>query len=576
MSIVRDQDFSASYIRAKHVADVSTAARCAIYTRKSTEEGLEQDFNSLDAQREACAAYIVSQRHEGWSALPDTYEDGGYSGGSMDRPGLKALLADIAAGKVDIIVVYKVDRLTRSLADFAKVVEILDAKNASFISVTQALNTTSSMGRLTLNILLSFAQFEREMTGERIRDKVAASKARGMWMGGPVPLGYDLEERKLIINPAEAAIVRHIFARYLAISSGREVVAELDADGHRSKSRTDRNGRAYGGARISRGALYSILQNRLYAGEVVHGDKRYPGQHEAIIQAAQFEQAQTLLATRRTKRRSANNADAPALLAGLLWDGNRRRMSPTHTLRGGKCYRYYVSQNDGSAERAKPVWRVSAGEMEERVIDLVEALFAKRCDELIRGKRLSPEILMRLKENAKAAEGRFADARQRGELGLIHSLLRRVELTSDELRITAILSPVDPAFGTRVVTAATPVECTTAGRQTKIVIASNNADSRRPDPALAKLVVQAISTRTAMQSGACDTFKELALRLGYSREHAADLIRVSYLAPDIVTAILEGQQPSGLTRTKLIRARPLPPAWSDQRRLFGFAHPSGT
>ena len=547
------------------------ALRCAIYTRKSTEEGLEQDFNSLDAQREACAAYIASQRHEGWSAVSETYEDGGYSGGNTDRPGLRALLADVEAGRVDIIVVYKVDRLTRSLADFAKIVEILDARNASFVSVTQSLNTTSSMGRLTLNVLLSFAQFEREVTGERIRDKVAASKAKGMWMGGPVPLGYDLRDRKLIVNPGEAETVRHIFTRYVAIGSGREVVAELDASGHRSKTRTDRNGHAYGGARISRGALYSILQNRLYAGEVVHGDNRYPGQHEAIIDAVQFDEVQALLATRRSRRRNATNAEVPSMLAAILWDGHGRRMSPSHTIRRGKCYRYYVSQNDGFADRVIPVWRVSAGDIEGRVVDLVEAQLAKHSHDLLRTKVPDPEIRARLQENTNAAAGRFADARARGDTGFIQSLLRRVEMTSDELRVTVNLQPVDSAFGDRSTVSSAPIKSTMTKRQTRIVILPGDNRQRSPDPALAKLVAQAVTTREAMKSSACDTFSELAASLGYSREHAADLIRVSYLAPDIIAAILEGKQPLGLTRTSLVRARPLPMTWSEQRRLLGFS-----
>ena len=257
--------------------------RCAIYTRKSTEEGLEQEFNSLDAQREACSAYILSQRHEGWTELPDIYDDGGYSGGNMDRPALKALLAKVAAGKVDVIVVYKVDRLTRALSDFAKIVDVLDAAGASFVSVTQSFNTTTSMGRLTLNVLLSFAQFEREVTGERIRDKIAASKAKGMFMGGPVPLGYNVVDRKLIIDEGEAATVRMIFTRYLELGSGRALQVELDQRGVRSKRRTYRGGRPYGEQPISRGPLYGILQNRIYVGDMVHKGKAYPGLHDPIV-----------------------------------------------------------------------------------------------------------------------------------------------------------------------------------------------------------------------------------------------------------------------------------------------------
>jgi DNA invertase Pin-like site-specific DNA recombinase len=244
--------------------------RCAIYTRKSSEEGLEQEFNSLDAQREACGAYVRSQKHEGWQALPTLYDDPGYSGGNMERPALKRMLADIAAKRIDVVVAYKVDRLTRSLADFAKIVEVFDASSVSFVSITQAFNTTISMGRLTLNLLLSFAQFEREVTGERIRDKIAASKKKGLWMGGQPALGYDVRDRKLVVNEEEAETVRLLFRRYLDLGSVRELKAALDADGLVSKRRTAANGEAYGGQSFSRGALYQMLQNRVYRGEIVH------------------------------------------------------------------------------------------------------------------------------------------------------------------------------------------------------------------------------------------------------------------------------------------------------------------
>ena len=273
--------------------------RCAIYTRKSSDEGLEQEFNSLDAQREACEAYIVSQRHAGWTALPDLYDDGGLSGGTMERPALQRLLADVRAGKVQIIVVYKVDRLTRSLADFAKIVDVLDAHDASFVSVTQQFNTTTSMGRLTLNMLLSFAQFEREIAGERIRDKIAASKAKGMWMGGNVPLGYDVRDRKLIVNPTEAESVRMIFRRYAELGSVALLKAELDLLGVVSKRREGAGGFLSGGKPFSRGALYLLLQNRLYRGEIAHKGNVYPGQHQAIVDVELWQVVQ-----RQARRRS--------------------------------------------------------------------------------------------------------------------------------------------------------------------------------------------------------------------------------------------------------------------------------
>ena len=320
----------------------SQNVRCAIYTRKSSDEGLEQEFNSLDAQREACEAYIDSQRHAGWIALPDMYDDGGLSGGTMERPALQRLLADIKAGKVQIIVVYKVDRLTRSLADFAKIVEVLDAHGASFVSVTQQFNTTTSMGRLTLNMLLSFAQFEREIAGERIRDKIAASKAKGMWMGGNVPLGYDVKDRKLIVNEAEAATVRMIFRRYAELGSVALLKAELDRRGS-SASAAKAPAAAVGGKCFSRGALYLMLQNRLYRGEITHKGNVYPGQHEAIIDPELWQIVQDKLATNRRERSLAVGAEAPSLLAGLICDADGQRLTPTHAVKKGKRYRYYVS-----------------------------------------------------------------------------------------------------------------------------------------------------------------------------------------------------------------------------------------
>jgi site-specific DNA recombinase len=320
---------------------MSQAIRCAIYTRKSTEEGLDQQFNSLDAQREACEAYIASQRHEGWKALPKRYDDGGYSGGNTQRPGLQALLTDIATGKVDLVVVYKIDRLTRSLADFAKMVEVFDKHRTSFVSITQHFNTTSSMGRLTLNVLLSFAQFEREVTGERIRDKIAASKKKGLWMGGSVPLGYDVKDKALMVNPKEAAQVRQIFQRYLVLGSVSLLKEELDAKGMTSKPRVDRNGKQWGGASFSRGALYWLLQNRYYLGEVTHAGKSYLGVHKAIVSKDLWDQVQESLSTNRRQARRREQARSPSLLAGRVMLPDGTRLTPSHTNKQGKRYRYY-------------------------------------------------------------------------------------------------------------------------------------------------------------------------------------------------------------------------------------------
>jgi len=308
-----------------------TRVRCAVYTRKSSEEGLAQRFNSLDAQREACLAYIESQRHEGWCALPTVYDDGGWSGGTLARPAVTRLLADVDAGRLDTIVVYKVDRLTRSLADFARIVERLDAAGVSFVSITQQFSTTSSMGRLTLNVLLSFAQFEREVTGERIRDKIAASKCKGMWMGGNVPLGYDLHDRHLLVNAEEADRVRLIFRLYLELTCVHRLTVELATRGLRSKVRVHQTGRTSGGHAFGRGALYAILKNRLYRGEIAHRGAVYPGQQAAIVPPERWDAVQAVLAANNQAKRTGVYARDPSLLAGLLVDDRGHRLTPTRS-----------------------------------------------------------------------------------------------------------------------------------------------------------------------------------------------------------------------------------------------------
>jgi len=345
----------------------TAVCRCAIYTRKSSEDWLEQDFNSLDAQREACEAYILSQKSAGWIALPEMYDDGGVSGGTLERPALQRLLSDIGASRIDTVVVYKVDRLTRSLNDFAKIVDAFDAKGVSFVSVTQQFNTTTSMGRLTLNMLLSFAQFEREVTGERIRDKIAASKRKGMWMGGLPPLGYDVEDRKLVINAGEAVIVCDIYRRYTILKSVRALKEELDSEGVVSKARIDRFGRQSCGKSLSRGALYLMLQNRTYRGEIAHRDNCYPGLHDAIVDATLWDEVQAALAENRVERVSRSGATAPGLLASLVYDDSGERMSPTHSNKHGTRYRYYVSQSlikRGRPKASGSACRVPAADLE--------------------------------------------------------------------------------------------------------------------------------------------------------------------------------------------------------------------
>src|SRR6202040_891452 len=319
-------------------------ARCAIYTRKSSEEGLEQAFNSLDAQREACAAFILSQKHEGWTVLSALYDDGGFSGGTMERPALKKLIADIEAGQIDVVVVYKVDRLTRALSDFAKLVEVFDRRGVSFVSITQQFNTITSMGRLTLNVLLSFAQFEREVTGERIRDKIAASKKKGMWMGGLVPLGYDLEDRKLVPNPKEVALVSKIFSLYVEMGCVRKLAERLDCEEIRSKVWITRTGARLGGATFARGALYNLLRNRLHIGEIRHRDQWYAGEHKGIVPRSLWDRVQAQLNNNLRKRSNRVRERASSLLTGLVENEQGTRYTPSFTVRRGRRYRYYVSQ----------------------------------------------------------------------------------------------------------------------------------------------------------------------------------------------------------------------------------------
>jgi DNA invertase Pin-like site-specific DNA recombinase len=350
--------------------------RCAVYTRKSSEEGLEQEFNSLNAQREACEAYIASQRHGGWIAVPRYYDDGGISGGTLDRPALQRLLRDIEASLVDVIVVYKVDRLSRSLMDFAKLVDVFDRHGVSFVSVTQQFNTTTSMGRLTLNILLSFAQFEREVIGERIRDKFAASRKKGMWMGGPPPLGYDVCDRKLLVNEPEAALVLRVFERFLSLGSATLLVKELNAEGCRTKSWTSRSGRHHEGRPFDKGAIYKVLNNRVYLGEAVHKGNAYPGEHDAIVDRALWDRVHTILAENARRRGNRTRAATPALLKGLLHcTACGAAMSPSHTRRRGRLYRYYVcSRSIKNGADVCPVRSVSAPEIESVVLGQVRRI----------------------------------------------------------------------------------------------------------------------------------------------------------------------------------------------------------
>ncbi len=338
--------------------------RCAVYTRKSTEEGLDMEFNSLDAQREACEAYVASQKAEGWVLVPTRYDDGGFSGGTLERPALQRLLGDIEAGLVDVVVVYKIDRLSRSLMDFSKLVEVFDRNDVTFVSITQSFNTTTSMGRLTLNILLSFAQFEREVIGERVRDKVAASRRKGIWMGGPVPFGYRCADRKLLVVEEEAATVRMIFERFLRVGSATRLVGELAAEGVTRR-----------GKRLDKGGLYKMLANQVYIGKAVHKGVAYDGEHEAIIGQDLWDKVHTIMAVSPRTRACRTRAQTPALLKGLIFAPGGRAMTPTHTRKKGRLYRYYVTQTViKEGPDACPVGRVPAAQVENAVIDQLRSL----------------------------------------------------------------------------------------------------------------------------------------------------------------------------------------------------------
>jgi len=358
---------------------VVTPKQCAVYARVSTDERLDQQFNSIDAQREAGRAFIASQRHEGWLPVADDYEDGGFSGGSMERPALKRLLLDIDDGRIDVVVVYKIDRLTRSLADFAKMVEVFDRHGVSFVSVTQQFNTTTPMGRLTLNILLSFAQFEREVTGERIRDKLAASKAKGMWMGGVPPLGYDVAQRRLVINPAEAKLVRHVFTRFAELGDYSRLTRELQVDGYHTKAWVTQKGRSRVGTKFTKQCLYKMLRNRVYLGDITHKGKAYAGQHEPIISVDLWDKVHAVFATSPFTRAHDTKFDVqgktPALLRGLLFGEFGERMLPTYTnKKGGRRYTYYYSalaKQHGAGASQTP--RLPAADIDRLVMDQVRA-----------------------------------------------------------------------------------------------------------------------------------------------------------------------------------------------------------
>jgi site-specific DNA recombinase len=526
--------------------------RCAVYTRKSSEHGLEQDFNSLDAQREAAEAYIKSQAHEGWRLLKVRYDDGGLSGGTLQRPALQTLLTDIRARKVDVVVVYKVDRLTRSLADFAKLVEQFEASDVSFVAVTQQFNTTTSMGRLTLNVLLSFAQFERELAGERIRDKFAASRRKGLWMGGTVPLGYDVRRRKLVINAEEAERVRVIYERYRALGCVTKLREELEQRGIRSKQRVLASGQVLGGGAFGRGALYHLLQNRIYLGKAVHKGVAYPGEHERIIDEELWSAVQArLVANHGTRRRS--RLETGSLLTGLIFDDRGNPMSPTYSVRRSKRYRYYVSRAllRGRKEDAGSHFRVGADDVERLVVGLLGR------------QRSRPELL-----NDAASGGWSAPTRT-----FVRDNIERLVIHHSEVQIIAKAATTSLASGEargdgdtpNVYRAPLPAP---EPRARKEIVTAGEGTPRRVDHGLILAIARAKNWMQGLLEGEYQDTTEIAARFELNDAHVRRLLRLRYLAPDIIEAIVEGRQPRSLTVKRLLKG--IPCAWADQRMVFGF------
>jgi len=574
--------------------------RCAIYTRKSSEEGLEQDFNSLHAQREACEAYVASQRHEGWSVLPAVYDDGGFSGGSLERPALRTLLAAIDAGGIDVVVVYKVDRLTRSLADFAKIVEVFDARQVSFVSVTQQFNTTSSMGRLTLNVLLSFAQFEREVTGERIRDKIAASKRKGMWMGGTVPLGYSARDRSLAIEPAEAETVRRIYDLYCELGNVRLVQQEAERLGLRSKRRPRPDGRILGGVGFTRGALYKLLSNPVYAGDIVHRDKRHRGLHEAIIPPEAWEKVQRQLSSGAVRSRGQASATSPSLLAGLIVDGTGAPLTPTHANKKGRRYRYYVSRvlvagpqaerapstNAGAGGHAATSWRLPAGEIETLVIDAVHDLLidqSRLMDQLGLG-LLRPDAL----DAALAAGAQLADTLKGAggseQRDLLQGIVTRIEIQAEQVCIAIkanalrgeLAAPLGMPDGSATggagddrLAITIPIRLARRGSELKLILAER-PETRR-DRNLIDRLARGYFWFEQLRTGAVSSLAEIALREGITVQKVRRGCDLAFLSTDMIEAILAGEQPIELSTETFKLAYPLPIGWEEQRRILGFA-----
>ncbi len=545
--------------------------RCAIYTRKSSEEGLEQDFNSLDAQREACVAYVMSQAGEGWKLLPDRYDDGGLSGGTLERPALQRLLAEVKAGRVDIIVVYKVDRLTRALLDFAKLVEALDAAGTSFVSVTQSFNTTTSMGRLTLNMLLSFAQFEREVTAERIRDKIAASKSKGMWMGGTPPLGYRPEGRSLTIVEDHALIVREIYARYLKLGNVRLVAEQLVADGIGAPLRASSKGQSFGGCPLTRGQLNYMLKNPIYAGDIPHKGKIYPGNHDAIIEREKWALVQARLAANVQGERSARARNA-SLLTGLLYDADREPLVPVHSRKAKTQYRYYVSRflQHGTEPGTRTGIRIPAREIEQVVRQELTSLMgdplllAHAC-----GLVVTPEMLAQINQGCANALPEMLRS-----TATLAGIVSRIIIHTDRIDIELALAGIATLFGIpashhiqQTFIHSASIRLTRTGHVVRLVHDNGVAALKQADPSLVRLILKARHWWNELAKGEI-SIKILASREGISASYITRVVRLAFLAPDIVEAILAGTMRAGIDGVAMVRTGAVPDNWDEQRVRF--------
>ena len=548
--------------------------RCAIYTRKSSDEGLEQAFNSLDAQREACAAYVLSQASEGWVALPDVYDDGGLSGGTLQRPALQRLLAEVAAGRVDIIVVYKVDRLTRSLFDFAKLVETFDAAGTSFVSVTQSFNTTTSMGRLTLNMLLSFAQFEREVTAERIRDKIAASKAKGMWMGGTPPIGYAADGRTLAIVEEHAVLVRDLFARYLALGSVRLLAEELRHQRVSVPARTTIAGNPLGGGVFTRGQLYHLLKNVIYTGQIGHKGTVYPGKHPPIIDEPTFAAVQAMLGDNLQGHARRTYARSPSLLAGRIVDTDGHPLVATHANRtaagtgeAGKIrYRCYVSRSlmDGTNRAGL---RIPAREIESLVTERLGQLVAEPFElATLAGATLAADQVEELHWRCKELGGQLHQRRSPALLAIV----TLVQVGASEVNITCNTAALASAVGVtcdadapETITLTCPARLTRSGKVLRLVQENGAAPGATPDAALVRLLVRARQWWTVLREGKISP-TELAASEGVTRSYVARVTRLAFLSPAVTEAILAGRQRAGVTVASLVVEGAIPPCWNAQ------------